>query len=309
VLLPFGMPLLTAYFWSKAPFTRLLFALTAGIILQWQVQFSFYLLFILFSIFFLSLLLYFLVPVRLKYKYGYLNGITINLLIIITGALLVWFHDTRNIKDWIGNSSTDDNYKVVTIEEPLVEKTNSFKALASINGVYSKNNFESLKGEVVVYFKKDSVLKQLHYGSQIIFKKPLQQIKNAGNPGGFDYKQYSLFQGITHQINLSQKEFEILPTEKQNWFHSFIFSCRRWVVSTLQKFIVREKEHGLAEALLIGYKDDLDKNLVQSYTNTGVVHIIAISGMHLALIYGLLLLLTKPLRRKHLQFLRVNLIL
>jgi competence protein ComEC len=309
VLLPFGMPLLTAYFWSKAPFTRLLFALTAGIILQWQVQFSFYLLFILFSIFFLSLLLYFLVPVRLKYKYGYLNGITINLLIIITGALLVWFHDTRNIKDWIGNSSTDDNYKVVTIEEPLVEKTNSFKALASINGVYSKNNFESLKGEVVVYFKKDSVLKQLHYGSQIIFKKPLQQIKNAGNPGGFDYKQYSLFQGITHQINLSQKEFEILPTEKQNWFHSFIFSCRRWVVSTLQKFIVREKEHGLAEALLIGYKDDLDKNLVQSYTNTGVVHIIAISGMHLALIYGLLLLLTKPLRRKHLQFLRVILIL
>lgn len=309
MLLPFGMPLLTAYFWNKAPFTRLLFALIAGIILQCRLHFSFYLLLLLFSILFLSLLLYFLVPVRLKYKYGHLNGITINLLIIITGALLVWFHDIRNNKYWIGNSSTDDNYKVVTIEEPLVEKTNSFKALASVNGVYSNNNFESLKGEVVVYFKKDSALKQLHYGSQIIFKKPLQEIKNAGNPGGFDYKQYSLFQGITHQINLSQKEFEILPTEKQNWFHSFIFSCRRWVVSTLQKFIVREKEHGLAEALLIGYKDDLDKNLVQSYTNTGVVHIIAISGMHLALIYGLLLLLTGPLRRKHLQLLRVILIL
>ena len=50
--------------------------------------------------------------------------------------------------------------------------------------------------------------------------------------------------------------------------------------------------------MLIGYKDDLDKNLVQSYTNTGVVHIIAISGMHLALIYGLLVLLTVPLKRR-----------
>jgi competence protein ComEC len=39
---------------------------------------------------------------------------------------------------------------------------------------------------------------------------------------------------------------------------------------------------------LIGYKDDLDKTLVQSYSNTGVVHVIAISGLHLGLIYWLL---------------------
>lgn len=303
------MPLLTASFWSKAPFTRLLFALIAGITLQWQLQFPFLILIVLFPICVVLSLIYFLTPVNWKYRFNYLNGITINLLIGITGALLVWLHDIRNNKKWIGNYSTNNSYLVITIEEPLVEKTNSFKALASIDGAYPESRFECLKGKIVVYFKKDSALEQLHYGSQIIFKKPLQEIKNAGNPGGFDYKQYSLFQGVTHQINLTHKEFEILPTKKQNCFHSFIFSCRIWIVSTLQKFIRGEKEQGLAEALLIGYKDDLDKNLVQSYTNTGVVHIIAISGMHLALIYGLLLLLTKPLRRKRLQLLRVILIL
>jgi len=79
-------------------------------------------------------------------------------------------------------------------------------------------------------------------------------------------------------INLSPNEFEILLTENKNRFQQFIFNCRSWVVATLQKYIRGEKEQGLAEALLIGYKDDLDKNLVQSYTNTGVVHIIAIQG-------------------------------
>ena len=66
-----------------------------------------------------------------------------------------------------------------------------------------------------------------------------------------------------------------------------------------------DKELGLAEALLIGYKDDLDKTLVQSYSNTGVVHIIAISGLHLGLIYWLLNLLLKPLsKRKKWRWLR-----
>ena len=303
------MRLPIAYFWNKAPFVRLLLALTAGIVLQWELQFSFSILTMLIALSFSLLLAYFLLPVKLKYKLSYLNGITINFLIALLGCLLVWMHDIRHSKKWIGNNDTDSNYVVVAIEEPLAEKSNSFKALAAVREVYKQNCDIPLEGEIILYFKKDSSLKQLHYGSQIIFNKPLQQIKNAGNPGSFDYERYSLFQGITHQVNLSSNEFEILPMENKSSVQQFIFRCRSWVVSSLQKLICGEKEHGLAEALLIGYKDDLDKNLVQSYTNTGVVHIIAISGMHLALIYGLLLLLTKPLRRKQLRWLRILLIL
>ena len=78
------------------------------------------------------------------------------------------------------------------------------------------------------------------------------------------------------------------------------------MLTILRTNIKGDKETGLAEALLIGYKDDLDKTLVQSYTNTGVVHIIAISGLHLGLIYWLLLQLLKPLqRRKYINWLRL----
>ena len=52
-----------------------------------------------------------------------------------------------------------------------------------------------------------------------------------------------------------------------------LFLIRDKTVAILHHFLPGEKESGLAEALLIGYKDDLDKTLVQSYTNTGVVHI------------------------------------
>ncbi|MEI2740550.1 MAG: ComEC/Rec2 family competence protein [Chitinophagaceae bacterium] len=154
-----------------------------------------------------------------------------------------------------------------------------------------------VKGKIILYFKKDSSL-QVTYGSQIIFKKSLQEIKNSGNPGGFDYKRYSLFQGITHQVYLKPDEFEVLSGKKENPFRKFIYTSREKVLNILRTNIKGDKELGLAEALLIGYKDDLEQSLVQSYTNTGVVHIIAISGLHLGLIYWLLALLLKPLKKR-----------
>ena len=93
-------------------------------------------------------------------------------------------------------------------------------------------------------------------------------------------------------------EYEILEEKKENWFRKFIYSSRQRVLNILRTNIKGDKELGLAEALLIGYKDDLEQSLVQSYTNTGVVHIIAISGLHLGLIYWLLALILKPLKKR-----------
>src|SRR5215203_2645450 len=100
-----------------------------------------------------------------------------------------------------------------------------------------------------------------------------------------------------------------MPGNNKAPVQNFLFETRDGVINILRKFIPGEKEQGLAEALLIGYKDDLDKNLVQAYSNTGVVHVIAISGLHLGLIYWLLLGLTKPLKRKKLAWVRLVIIL
>ncbi|HJW16041.1 MAG TPA: ComEC/Rec2 family competence protein, partial [Flavisolibacter sp.] len=117
------------------------------------------------------------------------------------------------------------------------------------------------------------------------------------------------FQGITHQAYLTAPDF-VLVRQTQSAFQAFIYNSREWIVRILKKYIPGEKEQGLASALLIGYKIDLDKSLVQSYTNTGVVHIIAISGLHLGLIYWLLLLVTQPLAKtKKTKWLRLLIIL
>ena len=96
---------------------------------------------------------------------------------------------------------------------------------------------------------------------------------------------------------LSQKEFTVVGEKNANLFKNAIFNVRSAVLNIISNFIHGKKEPGFAKALLIGYTDELDKQLVQSYTNTGVVHIIAISGLHLGIIFTLLNFLVVPLQK------------
>ena len=220
------------------------------------------------------------------------------------GGLLAWYQNIQHADNWFGRNYIKQNSLIVTLLEDPVEKIKSYKANASVDLILHNNTFIKTKGTIILYFKKDSTLPGLDYGSQLIISKPLQEIKNSGNPGGFDYKRHSLFQGITHQVYLKENEFKILPTTNKRFVNQFINTSRSKVLSILRNNIKGEKELGLAEALLIGYKDDLDKTLVQSYSNTGVVHVIAISGLHLGLIYWLLTWFFTPLQKRKLNWLR-----
>ena len=284
--------------WKRAPFLRLLIPLMIGIVLQWNFQIPNQLFWILLFASSMGVACSFLLPVFKRVQLSIVTGIFISFLFLSIGGLLSWYKNIEHQPNWFGKIYQPKQSLLITLQETPIEKTNSYKANAKIEAIWLDSGWEQTKGEIIIYFKKDSAIGNLKYGTQLITNKPLQPIKNAGNPGGFDYKRYSLFQNITHQVYLKGNDFALLPATKKSVWKQLIFSGREKVIFILKKFIPGEKEQGLAEALLIGYKDDLDKNLVESYSNTGVVHIIAISGMHLALIYWLLGLLTKPLQRK-----------
>ena len=284
-------------FIRRAPFLRLIPFFIAGILIQWFFNWSKELVLIIFLSGLIVLLSFFILPLLKRFQYSIVSGAAVAIIFISLGAFICYQKDIRHSRNWFGRSLHQSDAVIASLAEPLSEKTKTYKANARVQFVKQNGQWVPVKGTVIVYFKKDSLQPALEYGSRIIFKKSLEEIANAGNPGGFDYKRYALFQGITHQVFLNANGYEILPGKETNRFKSFIFSSREKVLNILQKYIPGRKELGLAEALLIGYKNDLDQSLVQSYTNTGVVHIIAISGLHLGLIYWLLGLLTRPFKR------------
>lgn len=297
------MQLPKIWLWQRAPALRLLIPFVAGILVQWYVPLSIVLIWTAVLSFLLCTLCFSFLPLRLRFKAAPLQGVSIAGLLAAMAMCLVHGHDVRNNKLWFGKKSVATEGMLLTLQEPLVEKPASFKAFAVVEKIIQSDSIFPATGKVILYFKKDAIA-GLTYGSQLWVFEKVKAIKNSGNPGGFDYERYALFQGITHQAYLTATDFILLPALKRTWLNAAIFNVRSRILTILKAHIQGEKETGLAEALLIGYKDDLDKTLVQSYSNTGVVHIIAISGLHVGLIYALLLLLTKPLRGKKWRWLR-----
>jgi len=295
---------------KKFPFVRLLLPLIAGITFEWYVQVE--LLYILLAavIAIFLFIIYILLPISKKFSLRWLQGILLTALLASLGGCITYTKNITHQKDWIGDHYHAGDNVIITLEEPLVEKDNSFKAVASVNAVKEKKVWRNVTGKILIYLQKDTSLNKLGYGSQLLINKPLQSITNSGNPGAFDYKRYSIFQNITHQVFLKQDEVILLPAKNINWLQQKLFDIRSATIKTIQQNIKGEQEQGVAEALLIGYRNDLDKDLVQAYSNTGVVHIIAISGLHIGMIYFLLNLIFIRLRRfKGINYLRPFIIL
>lgn len=233
-----------------------------------------------------------------RFRFRWVPGIALNFLLASIGALLVVNHDVRTKKDWVGAQPSDTCIYLVSLQEPLVEKARSYKAEATVNAVKTGEHWQPATGRILLYFQKDSLKPVLHYGDQIILRKPLQPIKNSGNPGAFDYAQFCAFKDIYHQVFLRAKEWHFTGRNTGSALQKWLLEVRGYVIETMRRYIKSEREVAVAEALLIGYRDDLDKDLVQAYSNTGVVHIIAISGLHLGMIYAGLVFLLRPFKNK-----------
>ncbi len=275
--------------YKTAPFVRLLLPLLAGILVQWYLQLPGSLIITAAISFAMANLLYFLLTLSVHFRLQALQGFLVNLLLFTAGLALTWQKNVRHNNNWYGNYYKDGNYILAQINEPIIAKTKSYKTEVLVQWVIDTDTAYTCQGKMLLYFSKDSAAEKLQYGDRILISKKLQPIKNSGNPGAFNYQRYAAFQQTFHNVFLKQKDWVLLPGKNVNNFKEFIFSARENILAILRKNINTGKDElGIAEALLIGYTNDLDKDLVQAYSNTGVVHIIAISGMHLGLIYVML---------------------
>ena len=126
--------------------------------------------------------------------------------------------------------------------------------------------------------KKDNHNKLLA-GSLVFVSGKLEEIEGPRNPGEFDSKQYYACQHIYYVMKKGK-------IKKQSQNHSaygqFLINMRQRFAEILEKTCGAEA--GAFEAIVLGDKSNLDPELKMRYQMAGIIHILAISGLHISLL-------------------------
>lgn len=185
-------------------------------------------------------------------------------------------------------------YKAVVIKF-AEEKARSWKIEAQVLAVHT-GEWEQKKGKVVLYFSKTDFPDPFEYGDVLVIQGSPQELQPPGNPGEFDYKQFLAFKNIYHQHFLKLKDVQKLTNSPPSQFMAYAIKGRLWAEATLHRFVKGEREQGIAAALVLGVTDGLDNELLNAYSATGSMHVLAVSGLHVSIIYLIILWILKPLQ-------------
>ena len=133
------------------------------------------------------------------------------------------------------------------------------------------------------FFKKQKVL---------ILGRP-DSIRPPWNPSDFNYKAWLEKQNIFFSHNLQPGKYAVLtqkPETKKNLIQSIDLYCKK-IISTHFK---NPKERSIVLAMVLGYTTEMTPELTNDFAATGTLHVLAVSGLHVSIICGILLLLLRP---------------
>lgn len=223
-----------------------------------------------------------------SYWRDWVKGVGLNLFIFSFGiALHVSQKDILSPEHFSKRTSSQLE---VRLTEPILERKKSYKVLAEVIASYDSNGIaHTSMGKLLIYFHKDTALLQtLHYGEVLLIKADFKEALPPQNPYEFNYKRYLAFNNIYHQSYLHSNDFIKTNLTKSNPCFNFAYAAQRYFKAVLNTYIDSKTEVAVSEALLYGYDDDIDADIIRAYSNTGTLHVLAVSGMHVGIIFWII---------------------
>lgn len=231
-----------------------------------------------------------------KFKKTIWFGFLAFLTTISIGALITKLHNQQNHKNHFSNyydyNNLNDSRIILKIREQLKPTTYHDRYIANIIQIDSV----LVSGKVQLNISKDSTNSKLPVDHQIMVVSKLQALKPPLNPFQFNYKAYLENKNIYAQINSDYSSSTILKTTNPSVL-GFANTVRQSIITKLENYSFKPDELAVIKALLLGYRQDISKNLYEDYANAGAIHILAISGLHIGIILIMLNFLLGFLKR------------
>ena len=181
--------------------------------------------------------------------------------------------------------SGEEQVCVATHLADIKEKPKSYQLIAEVEG-----------HRVRLTLLKDSTTVIPSPSDYLLLSAQFKAPKNAGNPGEFDYAKYLHRQGISGTAFCDTGSWRILKPAESKGLKHHLTALRTQLLQRLSSHLDGQSLE-VAAAMTLGDKQLISKETRALYSETGASHILALSGLHLSILFALFnLLLLRPLR-------------
>lgn len=268
---------------AKTPFLSLLIPLIIGIILQyylkiinWSIAF-----FVLGTI---AMLFSYFISSKRQFGWRWLFGSGVGAILIAIGMIFTSLSQEKS--DFNFDNGSDFVYRGIVIDIPQ-EKPRS---------VAYRVKLPDIDKQIVCYFQPDSLRSDLKPGDEFLFSARIQPFRNAGNPDDFDYVRYMYNRGYAGSAYLSSQSW-VATENTSSSIKAKAQRLRQKLLTFYQSLGFDRTEYSILSALTLGYQDALSDDLKQSFRATGTAHVLAVSGLHVGIIYAIISFLLGFMRK------------
>lgn len=184
------------------------------------------------------------------------------------------------------------NYFAATVEEAPRDTSINSVLLADCYGY--DNGWSKIGGRLVLTADAGA---KLRTGDRIAFKGTVGNVSEARNPGQFNLKSYYALNGIVGRVYLKKNGWILYVSHdnRTDLQRDFVEPVRDFVRDKIRTFMTGD-EAELGRAMLIGERMGISRTIRERFVNSGTVHILAVSGLHVGFFTALLMIVASLLR-------------
>ena len=288
--------------WNQIPLVRISFPFIFGIISYHYWQISLGKLLPILAVILIAA--FFINPIKFRYKEQYKLGFFYFILVFFAAQAICAFHNKINSS----NIDLNDGFYLSQILEHPVEKENSISTELKI--ISELDSIKLINKTVLVYFEKDENAHNLKVGDQLLINAHFQKVDKPKNPAVFNYANYLDKKYIDEQLYLKSNSYKIVG--QSNNFNIIIISkqIQAKIKSIFEEYLKNKSALAILNALVIGDKADLDQEIKSDFSIAGAMHVLAVSGLHVGIIYKVLEFLLKLVfRNRKTKFFKASLLI
>ena len=119
-----------------------------------------------------------------------------------------------------------------------------------------------------------------NYGDVFKVNLKIYEPERARNPGNFDYREYLMTIKVSATATIKDtKQMQMIENKPDNLFVGLGIKINKIVVRTVRE-LLPDRNSAMTELVLIGNKEYVDKEVEADFSNSGISHLIAVSGAH-----------------------------